>query len=62
MIWFDPRTPRQGRGTQMRRKHMVDEKRKPGDISKETRKPAELSEEDLEKAAGGGGPKGPSGG
>ena len=33
---------------------MVDEKKKPGDISKETRKPSELTEEDLEKAAGGG--------
>ena len=34
---------------------MVDEKKKkPGDVSKETRQPNELTEEDLEKAAGGG--------
>ena len=34
---------------------MVDDKnvRKPGEISKETKKPSELTEEDLEKAAGG---------
>jgi hypothetical protein len=41
----------------MRRKHMVDEKeiKKPGEISKETKKLGEeLSEEQLEKAAGGG--------
>ena len=33
---------------------MVDEKKKPENVPKETKKPGELTEEDLEKAAGGG--------